>query len=71
MALTGKPLHFKCLTPGGNLIALGVDLEASQVQGAGRSFLPTNDPEYSKITTTDPDEIVQYFVRACFSHVKR
>lgn len=70
LALTGKPLRFKQLTPGGNLIALGVDLEAAQVQGAGLSFLPTNVPEYSMITTTDPAEIVQYFIRACFAHVK-
>lgn len=71
LALTGKPLRFKRLTPGGNLLAMGVDLEAAQVQGAGLSFLPTNVPEHSKINTLDPDEIVQYFIRACFAHVKR
>lgn len=66
--LTGKQLRF---TPGGNLIIMGVDLEAAQVQGASDSFLPTNEPEYSGITTEDPDEFSEYYVRACISHVKR
>ncbi|KAJ7476811.1 hypothetical protein FB451DRAFT_1366387 [Mycena latifolia] len=69
--LTGKHLRFKRFTRGGNLITMGVDLEAAQVQGASDSFLPTNEPEYSGITTDDPDEFAMYYVRACISHAKR
>ncbi|KAJ7917410.1 hypothetical protein B0H13DRAFT_2269491 [Mycena leptocephala] len=69
--LTGKQLRFKRFTRGGNLITMGVDLEAAQVQGASDSFLPTNKPEYSGITTEDPDEFSEYYVRACISHAKR
>ncbi|KAJ7440024.1 hypothetical protein FB451DRAFT_966547, partial [Mycena latifolia] len=69
--LTGKHLRFKRFTPGGNLITLGVDMEAAQVQGASESFLPTNVPEYSGIHTTDPDEFAETYVRACTSHAKR
>ncbi|KAJ7804189.1 hypothetical protein B0H13DRAFT_2687480 [Mycena leptocephala] len=69
--LTGKQLRFKRFTRGGNLITMGVDLEAAQVQGASDSFLPTNEPEYSGITTEDPDEFSEYYVRACISHAKR
>jgi hypothetical protein len=71
LRLTGKNLRFKRFTRGGNLVTMGVDLEAAQVQGASDSFLPTNEPEYSGITTTDPDEFVMYFVRACISHCKQ
>ncbi|KAJ7138794.1 hypothetical protein C8R43DRAFT_1202271 [Mycena crocata] len=69
--LTGKHLRFKRFTPGGNLITLGVDMEAAQVQGASDSFLPTNVLEYSGIHTTDPDEFAEKYVRACVSHAKR
>ncbi|KAJ7511946.1 hypothetical protein B0H11DRAFT_1899441 [Mycena galericulata] len=69
--LTGKHLRFKRFTRGGNLITMGVDMEAAQVQGACDSFLPTNEPEYSGITTTDPDELAFYYIRACISHCKR
>lgn len=69
--LTGRPLRFKRLSEGGNLLALNVDLEAAQVLGAGDSFLPTNQPEYSGIDTDDPAVIVEYFIKACQTHVKR
>ncbi|KAJ6518252.1 hypothetical protein C8R47DRAFT_1031643 [Mycena vitilis] len=69
--LTGKQLRFKRFTPGGNLLTMGVDMEAAQVGGACDSLLSTNDPEYSGITTTDPDEFATFFVRACISHSKR
>ncbi|TFK36609.1 hypothetical protein BDQ12DRAFT_725070 [Crucibulum laeve] len=68
--ITGKPLRFKRLSKGGNLLTMGVDLEAAQVLGAGDSFLTTNEPDYSLITTTDPNDLVQYFVCACVTHVK-
>ncbi|KAL0948752.1 hypothetical protein HGRIS_008885 [Hohenbuehelia grisea] len=69
--LTGRKMLFQRLSEGGNLLTMGVDMEAAQVLGAGDAFLPTNEPEYSKIHTDDPEEIVQYFVRACATHVSR
>ncbi|KAF9492466.1 hypothetical protein BDN71DRAFT_1433242 [Pleurotus eryngii] len=58
---TSKPFCFKRLSEGGNLLTMGVDLEAAQVLCAGDLFLPTNQPGYSGIHTNDPEEIIQYF----------
>ena len=69
--LTGWKLQLKQLSKEGILLSIGVDLELAQVLGAGDSFLPTNKPEFSGITTKDPSEIVKYFVHACCAHVKR
>lgn len=71
LAITKKPLRFKRLTQGGNLCAMLVDLESAQALGAGDSFLSTNEPEYSGIDIEDPEEIVQYFIKACHVHIKR
>lgn len=65
------PPRFKRLSPDGNILALNVDLEAAQVLRAGNSFMPTNVPEYSGIDTEDPAELVEYFTKACHTHVKR
>ncbi|KAF9481142.1 hypothetical protein BDN70DRAFT_976125 [Pholiota conissans] len=35
------------------------------------AFLPTNEPEYSGITTEDPAILVTYFIRLCYTHAKR
>ncbi|KAJ7833224.1 hypothetical protein B0H14DRAFT_3871684 [Mycena olivaceomarginata] len=48
---------------------MGVDMEAAQVQGTSDSFLSINEPEYSGISTNDPDEFALYFVRVCISGV--
>ncbi|TFY74780.1 hypothetical protein EWM64_g9232 [Hericium alpestre] len=69
--LTGRPLRFKRLSRGGTLLSMNVDMEAAQVLGAGDSFLSTNEPDYSGITTREPEELVQYFVKLCYAHVKR
>jgi hypothetical protein len=58
------------LSKDGTLLSIGVDLELTQVFGAGDSFLPTNEPDFSGIITGEPEEIVKYFVRACRAHVK-
>jgi hypothetical protein len=50
---------------------MNVDLEAAQVLGAADSFLLTNEPEYSGISTEDPVVLVEYFTKACHTHVKR
>ncbi|KAJ3716985.1 hypothetical protein C8R42DRAFT_724623 [Lentinula raphanica] len=69
--LTQKPMRFKALSHEGNLLALGTDMELALIQGAGQSFLKTNEPEYSNIHTDDPEEIVKYFLRICLVHCKR
>jgi hypothetical protein len=69
--LTGQPIRFKRLSQGGNILAMNVDLEAAQVLGAADSFLPTNEPEYSGITTNDPAVLAEYFIKACHTHCKR
>lgn len=69
--ITNQRLLFKRFSRGGNLLSLNVDLELAQVQGFGDSFLTMNEPEYSEIRTTDPEILVQYVVRACYTHVKR
>ncbi|KAK7434029.1 hypothetical protein VKT23_020428 [Stygiomarasmius scandens] len=71
LKITGKPMRFKRLTQGGNLLSMNIDLELAQALGFGDSFLPTNDPDYSKIKTDDPEVIIEYTVRACITHVKR
>lgn len=69
--LTGRHLRLKHLSEGGSLVSVGVDMELAQALGAGDSFLPTNEPEFSKIHVETAEEIVEYFVRACYTHAKR
>jgi len=71
LRLTGKPLRFKRLSPGGNLLCMNADMEAAQILGAGRSFLKTNDTAYSQIDVKSPEELLAYFVRVCLTHSKR
>ncbi|KAG6825944.1 hypothetical protein H0H92_001763 [Tricholoma furcatifolium] len=68
---TGFKIRFKRFTPGGNLLVMNADMEAAQILAAGISFLGTNDLLHSGITTEDPKEFVQYFVRVCLTHRKR
>jgi hypothetical protein len=49
----------------------GVDIELAQALGAGNLFLPTNKPGFSNIYVKSTEEIVEYFVWACYTHAKR
>ena len=69
--LTARPLRLKRLSKNGNLISIGVDMELAQALGAGDSFLPTNEPEFSNIHVQTAEEIIEYFIRACYTHAKR
>jgi hypothetical protein len=71
--VTKRPLKLKGLSQGGTLVAIGVDLELAQVLGACKSFLPTNEPEYSKVevSPSSPEVLASYFIRACYGHTKR
>jgi hypothetical protein len=71
LALTGKPLRFQRLSPDGNLLCMGADMEAAQILGAGESILATNDIVYSGINVTMAEELLPYFVRVCLTHSKR
>jgi hypothetical protein len=71
VAVTGRSLRFRQFSQGGTLLALNVDMEAAQVLGAGDSFLPTNEPEYSGIETRDSAVLMTYVTRVCYTHVKR
>ena len=69
--LTARPLRLKRLSRNGNLISIGVDMELAQALGAGDSFLPTNEPDFSNIHVQTAEEIIEYFIRACYTHAKR
>ncbi|KAF8909313.1 hypothetical protein CPB84DRAFT_1703009 [Gymnopilus junonius] len=69
--LTGKHLRLKRLSKDGTLISIGVDLELAQALGAGDSFLPTNEPEFSGIHAMTAEELIEYFIHACYTHATR
>ena len=69
--LTGNPLRLKRLSKNGTLISIGVDMELAQALGAGDSFLPTNEPGFSNIHVQTAEEIIEFFIRACYTHAKR
>ncbi|KAJ7456176.1 hypothetical protein FB451DRAFT_1564753 [Mycena latifolia] len=70
--LTGKPIAFKRFVEGGNLLAMNSDMEAAQVLRAARSFLKTNDPEYSNLSNDTPaEEVAPEFIKLCTTHAKR
>lgn len=72
LELTGKPVAFKRFMKGGNLLAMNSDMEAAQVLGAARSFLKSNDPEYSKLTNDTPaEQVAPEFIKLCVTHAKR
>ncbi|KAJ7187096.1 hypothetical protein C8R46DRAFT_1274163 [Mycena filopes] len=72
LKLTGKPLAFKRLVEGGNLLALNSDMEAAQVLGGTRSIMKTNNPAYSGISNDTPAEkVAPEFVKLCTTHAKR
>ena len=71
LVLTGRPLQLKRLSKNGTLISIGVDMELAQALGAGDSFLPTNEPEFSNIHVQTSEEIIEFFIQACYTHAKR
>lgn len=70
-SITGRSLKLKRLSRDGTLVSIGVDLELAQVLGAGESFLPSNDVAFSGIHATTDEELAKYFIRGCYTHVKR
>ncbi|KAK7026129.1 hypothetical protein VNI00_015704 [Paramarasmius palmivorus] len=70
-SLTGKPLRFKRLTPGGTLSGVNADMEIAHAMGMAQSFLPTNIPEHSGIDTQNAADILPYIFRLCHVHARR
>ncbi|KAJ7733309.1 hypothetical protein B0H16DRAFT_1768608 [Mycena metata] len=70
--LTGRPIAFKCFFEGVNLLALNSDMEGAQVLGATRSFMKTNNPDYSGISRDTPAErVAPKFIKLCTTHGKQ
>ena len=69
--ITGKNLELRALNPDAKLFCLLFDAEAAQIQGCGDAILPMNISEISGITTRDPLEFVQYFIKTCVQHFNR
>ncbi|KAJ7467723.1 hypothetical protein FB451DRAFT_1483249 [Mycena latifolia] len=68
---TGKDIGFARFMPNGNLLVMNADMEAAQALGAPRSFMKTNVPSFSGITTLDPHLFATFFIKFCSSHAKR
>ncbi|KAJ6543436.1 hypothetical protein DFH09DRAFT_1282498 [Mycena vulgaris] len=68
---TGKDIAFARFMPNGNLLVMNADIEAAQALGAARSFMKTNVPSFSGITTLDPQLFTTYFIKFCCSHAQR
>ncbi|KAF7314802.1 hypothetical protein MKEN_00954600 [Mycena kentingensis (nom. inval.)] len=72
VAVTGKPIAFERLVPGGNLIAFNSDMDSAQVLGFSRSLIKTNVPEHSGIPANiKPQEFAPYIIKLCITHAKR
>ncbi|KAJ7144653.1 hypothetical protein C8R44DRAFT_974048 [Mycena epipterygia] len=68
---TGWDIGFARFMPNGNLLVMNADMEAAQALGAARSFMKTNIPSFSEITTLDPHVFATFFIKFCSSHAKR
>ncbi|KAJ6608908.1 hypothetical protein B0H10DRAFT_2226398 [Mycena sp. CBHHK59/15] len=66
----GKDIGFARFMPNGNLLVMNADMEAAQALGAARSFMKTNVPSFSGITTLDPQIFATFFIKFCSTHAK-
>ncbi|KAJ6549551.1 hypothetical protein DFH09DRAFT_1086796 [Mycena vulgaris] len=57
---TGKDIAFARFMPNGYLIVMNADMEAAQALGAARSFMKTNVPSFSGITTLEPHPLPEF-----------
>ncbi|KAJ7870040.1 hypothetical protein B0H14DRAFT_3132169 [Mycena olivaceomarginata] len=58
LELTGKPVAFKRLVPGGNLIAMNSDMEGAQTTASSAPMTP-------------PEEVAPEIIKLCVTHAKR
>ena len=70
---THQQVKFKVFDKSGHLLAILLDMEAAQVQGLGDAVvrLRMNNPATSGIHETDPDVLVQFFIKLCTVHFER
>ncbi|KAJ6598126.1 hypothetical protein DFH09DRAFT_1394058 [Mycena vulgaris] len=68
---TGRDIDFARFMPNGNLLVMNADMEAAQALGAAQSFMKTNVPSFSDITTLDLHLFATFFIKFCGSHTKR
>lgn len=68
---TGLDVRFARFMPNGNLLVMNADMEAAQTLGAALSFMKTNVPSFSGITTLDPQVFATFFVKFCGGHAMR
>ena len=68
-----QQVKFKVFDKSGHLLAIILDMEAAQVQGLGDAVvrLHMNDAAKSGIFETDPDILVQFFIKLCMVHFER
>ncbi|THU85403.1 hypothetical protein K435DRAFT_685672 [Dendrothele bispora CBS 962.96] len=69
--ITGQPIRFHALQKGGNIRAVGTDMELAELQGMGDSFVALNEPEHSKILDPTSEEIMKHISKICITHFKR
>ncbi|KAJ6576249.1 hypothetical protein B0H10DRAFT_2236540 [Mycena sp. CBHHK59/15] len=71
LMVTGKPLPFKILVRGGNILVVNFDIDAPQTFGLCRSALKFSDPEYSGIPKdTPPEKLAPKLIKVCWRHGK-
>ncbi|KAJ7752975.1 hypothetical protein B0H16DRAFT_1836147 [Mycena metata] len=72
LELTAKPIAFKRLIKGGNIIAMNSDMEAAQVLGGARSLFKSNDTQHSGLSDNTPaEEFAPEIIKLCTTHAKR
>jgi hypothetical protein len=71
--VTHRQVKFNVFDDSGHLLAIILDMEAAQVQGLGDPVvrLQMNNSETSGIRKTDPDILVQFFIKLCTVHFER
>ncbi|KAK1215135.1 hypothetical protein PQX77_022271 [Marasmius sp. AFHP31] len=72
-SITGRPLSFHALQKGGNIRAVGTDMELAELLGMGDSFAALNDPEHSGVRAEDAraETITPLISRVCKTHYDR
>ncbi|KAJ7189141.1 hypothetical protein C8R46DRAFT_1184332 [Mycena filopes] len=71
LEVTGKPIAFKKLVPGGNLLVMNSDMDAAQILGFTTSAMKLNVPEHSHIPMdTPPQKVAPEIVKICWRHAK-
>ncbi|KAJ6529350.1 hypothetical protein B0H19DRAFT_531758 [Mycena capillaripes] len=72
LKLTKKQLKFKGLHKGGKILGLNSDMEAAPLLGFADALVPTIDLEHVRSSVAaDPQELLSYVLRICYSHFNR